>query len=126
MIGGFLIIWLVISLIATYREWNQEKKNRRKRALSGNSGSNGRPYGMRYLKSNGDCQIHYCDEYSGGRNGRGRQKCCFFESYSEYNNEDGDTIIKKSLSDTIRAMQSHDNRCYKIKCIIVGGRRIEC
>lgn len=91
------------------------------------AGRNGRPYGMRYLKKNGDAKIHYCD-WAGGFNGRGKQDCCFFEDYSVYRNEDGDEIIKKSISDTLRAMQQHDKRGtrynYVVKRIHAGGRII--
>lgn len=82
------------------------------------------PYGMRYLNESGECQIHYCD-YANGFNGRGRQKCCFFEDYAVYRNDDGDEKVFKSLDDTLRAMQRHDGKYYKVRAIHIGKRRIE-
>lgn len=80
-------------------------------------------YGVRYLKENGDCHIHYTND--DGYNDSGRQTCCFFDDYSTYSNDNGDQIIVKSLNDTLRAMQYHDRGSYKIKHIYVGKRKIK-
>lgn len=91
-----------------------------------NSGRRTNPYGMRYLKANGDCDIHYVEDFKSGFSGRSRQSCCFFDDYSRYTNDNGDTRVFKNLSDTLRAMQRHDGRSYNIKYIHVDGRKIKC
>lgn len=88
-----------------------------------------RPYGLRTLKKNGECVIHYADSDCYDKKdpfaGRGTQHCCFMEDYSVFHNDNGDEIIYTSLNDTLRAMQRHDSRHYKIKVIRAGGRRIK-
>lgn len=81
-------------------------------------------YGMRYLRLDGDCQIHYSDQ-DNEITGKGKQRCCFFEEYAIYRNENDEEKVVKSLSDTLRAMQDHDSRHYKIKFIYANGRKIE-
>jgi len=92
---------------------------------SGGRNNRSRPYAMRHLYSNGNCTLRYWDDRAEFK-GRRRQKSCFMESYSEYHNGDGQTIVKdRTLANTLRAMQRHDKGCYKIKYIYVGKRKIE-
>lgn len=86
-------------------------------------GKTGGPYGTRHLRKNGNCMMRYYD-YETGFKGRGRMSSCFMDDYSVYTNGEGDEIIKRSLIETLRAMETHDYRCYQVKFIYAGGRKI--
>ena len=78
-----------------------------------------KPYGMRYLKKDGDCRIRYWTQRSKFR-GKKTKECCFFEEYSKYENELGDRVYIKDLDKTLQQMQDHDSRYYIIKHIYAG------